>query len=166
MFETNVNVNVKCPDLLMAATVLAKALGKAEPHADTAPAPVAAAQPQAPARVAPTAAPQMPQPAAPQMPHAQPAPVTPFPAAAPAAVQTPMPGIGAPTVPTAPTAPAPAFTLDQVGRAGAELIGANPGKMAELSALLQQFGIPAITELKPEQIGPSATALRGLGARI
>jgi hypothetical protein len=38
--------------------------------------------------------------------------------------------------------------------------------MAELSALLQQFGVPAITELKPEQLGPFAIALRGLGARI
>ena len=166
MFE--VNVTVKCPDLLMAATVLAKAVrgGTAEPEHTAPVAPVApVVQPQIPAQPAPATMPQMTQAAAPQMPPVQPSPVAPFPAAAPVA-QMPMPGTGAPTVPTAPTAPGPAYTLDQIGKAGAELIGMNPGKMAELTALLQQFGIPAITELKPEQFGPFATALRGLGARI
>ena len=160
MPEFNVNVNVKCPDLLMAATVLAKAVhrGTAAEVAPTAPAaPVPAS--------APVAQPQVPAPTAMPTATTVAAPAVPFPVAAPVA-QMPMTGTGVHTVPTAPTAPGPVYTLDQIGRAGAELIGSNPGKMAELTGLLQQFGVPAITELKPEQFGPFATALRGLGARL
>ena len=64
------------------------------------------------------------------------------------------------------TAPAPSVTLAQVSKAGADMLSLNPAKMSELMALLQQFGVPAISELKPEQVGAFATALRGLGANI
>lgn len=153
MFE--VNVTIKCPDLLMAATVLSKVIrGNIADDVPAAPVPAGAVQPQMPAPAA-----------MPQMPPVQPAPVNPFPAATRGA-QMPMPGNGTPSVPTAPIAPGPVYTLDQLGRAGAELIATNPGKMTELTALLQQFGVPAITELKPEQLGSFATALRNLGARF
>lgn len=66
----------------------------------------------------------------------------------------------------APVAPPPSYTHEQVGKAGADLIAANPAKMQELMSLLQQFSVPAITALKPEQLGAFATALRGLGAEI
>lgn len=66
----------------------------------------------------------------------------------------------------APVAPPPSYTHEQVGKAGADLIAANPAKMQELMSLLQQFSVPAITALKPEQLGAFATALRGLGAKI
>lgn len=125
MFE--VNVNVKIPDLLAAATMLAEAL---KPNT----------APKTSGPAAPTAAPSS--------------------APAPAPVQQ----FQAPTA--APTTPAPGITLPQVSKAGADLIAADPGKMPQLLALLQQFSVPAITELKPEQIGPFATALRGLGAKI
>lgn len=70
-------------------------------------------------------------------------------------------------VPTAvPVAATPAITLEQVAKAGADLISSNPAKMPELVALLKQFGVPAVNALKPEQIGAFATALRGLGAKI
>lgn len=106
-----------------------------------------------------TVQPPEPQPVAPAPvaytpPVAAPVPVTP-PVAAPA----PMP-------PVVPTSPSPSSTLEQISRAGAAMLEADPAKMPELMALLQQFGIPAITQLAPDQFGPFATALRGLGANI
>ena len=74
-----------------------------------------------------------------------------------------IPGPG--SVPTAPTT-APSYTVEQLQKAGGDMITANPGKMPELMALLQQFGVAAVTGLKPEQYGPFATALRGIGAVI
>lgn len=145
-----VNVNVKCPDLLLAVTALVSAL-KGNPVAQT---PATSAAPPAPVQTAPVAD-----------------PVIPTPVAAPT-VPNPMPVTGAPSVtavpamPTAPVAPAPTFTVEQISKAGADLIGANSAKMPELVGLLQQFGVQAITELKPDQLGPFATALRGLGAKI
>ena len=68
-------------------------------------------------------------------------------------------------MPTAPTT-APSYTVEQLQKAGGDMITANPGKMPELMALLQQFGVAAVTGLKPEQYGPFATALRGIWAVI
>lgn len=91
-------------------------------------------------------------------------PLTP---AAPAAPATP-PAIPSAPVGTAavPLAPAPVISLEQVAKAGADLISGNPAKMQELVALLQRFGVPAVQALKPDQIGAFATELRGLGAQI
>jgi len=140
-----VNVNVKCPDILLAVTALVTAL-KGQPVAqNTAP----AAVPPAPVQPASVAAPVNPAPVA--------APVAPTPVTAQAT---------APYTSTAPVAPAPTFTVEQISKAGADLIGANSAKMPQLLGLLQQFGVQAITELKPDQLGPFATALRGLGAKI
>ena len=84
-----------------------------------------------------------------------------------APISAPVPTAPAPenvsgAVPTA----APAYTLEQVGRAGADLIAAQPEKMEALLDLLQQFEVPAVAALKPEQLGAFATALRGLGANL
>ena len=35
-----------------------------------------------------------------------------------------------------------------------------------INVLLQQFGLQAVTQLRPDQMGPFVMALRGLGARI
>lgn len=85
----------------------------------------------------------------------------PAPTTAPAAPAS-VPG----NVPVAPLAAPPSFTVEQVGTAGAELLREHPEKLQDLQALLQQFGVPAVHMLKPEQIGQFATALRGLGAKI
>lgn len=69
------------------------------------------------------------------------------------------------SAPAAPTT-APSYTVEQLQKAGGDLITADPGKMPALLALLQQFGVAAVTGLKPEQYGPFATALRGIGAVI
>lgn len=132
-----INVNIKCPDLLLAATAIATVL-KPGKETTVPPQHASAVMPAAPA----------------------PAPVAPAMSAAPAA------SVASAPAPVAPTAPAPSITLAQVSKAGADLISMNPAKMPELMGLLQQFGAPAITELKPEQIGAFATALRALGGKI
>lgn len=72
--------------------------------------------------------------------------------------------ITAPTVPTAPTAQAPTYTLDDIARAAAQLMDA--GKQQPLLTLLRQFQVQGLRDLRPEQLGAFATALRQIGARI
>lgn len=64
------------------------------------------------------------------------------------------------TVPTA----APQYTLEMLAKAGTALIDA--GKTAELQALLQKYGVEALTALDPAQYGAVATELRAMGATI
>ena len=76
------------------------------------------------------------------------------------------------TAPPVPTAPAPTgvptaavtYTADDLARAAMALM--DSGRQIELINLLAQFGAASITELKPNQFGACATALRGLGAQI
>lgn len=91
-------------------------------------------------------------------PVAAPAPA-PTPATPPV---TPMPTAAAP----APAVPvtAPTYTLDQIAKAGANLVDA--GKMEQLLALLTKYGVQAVTQLTPDQYGAFATELRALGAQI
>lgn len=116
---------------------------------------------EAPAPSAPTV-PSMPAPAvsATAAPTAVPttAPTTPAASVVPsAAVPTP-PAAGA--VPTS----APTYTADDLARAAVTLMDA--GRMADLQQLLGQFGVASLPELKQEQYGMFATALRGMGAPI
>ena len=101
-------------------------------------------------------------PTAPVQPAAAPMTQT-QPAAAPAAAQSP---VSAPTA--APTAPVQTstvtYTPDDLARAAMALM--DSGKQQELIGLLGQFGVAAIPELRPEQYGAFATALRGMGAQI
>lgn len=132
------------------------------------PAPVVAPGPMSPVATAPSAptpasvgsAPTQ-HPAAPVSPPTSAVPVTPTPPATAPAPSTP-----APAVPVAPTTPTPGYTLEQLSTAGANLTRADPSKMAQLVALLQQYGVQAVTQLAPEHYGAFATALRGLGAAI
>ena len=131
------------------------------------PAPVVAPGPMSPVAIAPTpapapvgSAPTQP-PAGPVSPPTSAVPVTPTPPATAPAPSTP-----APAVPVAPTTPTPGYTLEQLSTAGANLTRADPSKMAQLVALLQQYGVQAVTQLAPEHYGAFATALRGLGAAI
>ena len=48
--------------------------------------------------------------------------------------------------------------------AGATLMDA--GKVTELINLLHSFGVQAVMDLKPEQLGAFATEMRKLGAKI
>lgn len=101
---------------------------------------------------------------------AAPAPV-PTPAAAPAApvmaTAAPAPAVSPsnPVAPVAAPAPAPAaITVEDLGRAGAGLIDA--GKMPQLMGLLGKYGVQAITQLQPGQIGPFAAEMQALGAKF
>ena len=75
--------------------------------------------------------------------------------------QTTIPTAPAPSVPVA---TAPQYTIEQIMKAGATLMDA--GKIDELRKLIDSFGVEAVTNLKPEQLGAFATELRKLGAKI
>ena len=97
-------------------------------------------------------------PAAPAVP-VQSAPVPPV---VPVPTQMPV----APTVPIQTPVPTTTatYTPDDLARAAFTLM--DSGRQQELIGLLQQFGVNAIPELRPEQYGAFATALRGMGAQI
>lgn len=172
-------ITVEAPDLAASILKLAEAIASGpdpallipdEPLPVSAyPATPAAAPVAAP--VAPVAAPVSP---APVNPAPGPAPTTAAPVAAPSPSPTPV--TNAPTAgstsaapgntpaPAVPVTGAPAYTLDQISRAGASLVDA--GKMQQLLELLGRYGVQAVTQLKPEQYGAFATELRALGAQI
>lgn len=111
------------------------------------------------------------QPAAPVAPVQAAAPVTPVQATAPVAsaqpaVSTTPVQAAAPMAPVQATVPTTSvtYTPDDLARAAFALM--DSGRQQELIGLLQQFGVNAIPELKPEQFGAFATALRGMGAQI
>ena len=70
--------------------------------------------------------------------------------------------------PEAPTQQVPTSNVtygpDDLARAAMALM--DSGKQQELIALLGQFGVVSIPELRQEQYGAFATALRGMGAQI
>lgn len=104
-----------------------------------------------------------PAPVAPPAPSPAPAPA---PVAAPAPAPTPTPAIPSAAPASAVPTGAPTYSIDDIARAGAALAQQGPDKIAALTGLLQQFGLQAVTQLRPEQMGPFVTALRGLGAQI
>lgn len=63
-----------------------------------------------------------------------------------------------------PVAQPPQYTIEQIMQAGATLMDA--GKANELIELLRSFGVQAVMDLKQEQLGAFATAMRELGAKI
>ncbi len=150
MSNLTMTIQIEAPDLVAALTQLAAAI---HPSAQTLNIPrpqVAVPAPAAPVPVA-VAAPA-PVPVTPQPPVT--GPVAPPPPAVPAA----------PPAPAVPVAGAPAYTLDQLAKAGAALVDA--GKMESLMALLAKYGVQAVTQLPPAQYGAFATELRALGAQI
>jgi hypothetical protein len=87
----------------------------------------------------------------------------------PTPAPTPAP---APAVPVAavPVAAPPAYTIEQLSVAAVGVIDkigvANGGREALSNMLQQQFGVRAMTELKPEQYDTFALALRQMGGDI
>lgn len=130
-------ITIEAPELANAINNLAAALGGMKTAPIPQPTPVQATQ-------APVAPPVQPAP----MPG--PAPV------ANAPVNYPAPNV--------PLAQPPKYTVDQIMAAGATLMDA--GKVNELMNLLHSFGVQAVMDLKPEQLGAFATALREMGAQI
>lgn len=145
MFD--IRITIVCPDLLAAAQLLRGA--PADSVAQAAPTPVATPVPPTN-----TVAPAAPTPAvpAPSVAHVTPTPSVVAPAPNPA--------------PVVPLSKGPAYSLAQIAKAGADLISQNPGVMPQVTALLTQYGVQAVTDVKPDDYGAFATALRGLGAKI
>lgn len=150
MFE--IRVTIACPDLLAAAKLLAR---NSIPEAVEAPA--------APAVETTTAPMPVPAPAPVSVPAPTPVSVPAVPATStPVNTANPVPA----AAPVVPLSQGPTYTLAQIAKAGADLISQNPGLMPQVNALLAQYGVQAVTDVKPEHYGAFATALRGLGAKI
>lgn len=83
-----------------------------------------------------------------------------------APVQTVTPPVqqAAPPIQQAPPTVVQTYSLDQLAVAGTQL--ADQGKRNELIALLNGFGVQALTALPKEQYGAFATQLRAMGAKI
>lgn len=159
-------ITVEAPDLAASILKLAKAIASGpDPDILTPDEPLpVASYPTAPAP-APAPAPAAPVSPAPVTPTQTPAPTATPPVAAPAPTAGPTSAApGNTPAPAVPVTGAPAYTLDQISRAGASLVDA--GKMQQLLELLGRYGVQAVTQLKPEQYGAFATELRGLGAQI
>lgn len=183
MFE--IKVTISCPDLVVAAEMLVKALrpaaAEAEAPAETKKTTKRGGRAKQELELVPNA---MEEPAPQQtvvppiqlpvtQPMAQPQVMPQQPIQQPQPVVQPQPMMQPPqTMPTQqpvvqpPVTGAPSYTHDQIGRAGAELVQSDPTKMQALLGLLQQFGAAAIQNLKPEQLSAFASALRSLGARL
>lgn len=102
---------------------------------------------------------------APVTPASAPAPaVTASPAPAPAPEPAPAQKSPEPPVGAVPTAPAKDYSLDELLTATAPLMDA--GKISELQALMQKYGVASMMEIPKERYGELATDLRALGARI
>lgn len=137
----DIRIQISCPDLVSAAGILAGAWGHKTQQA---------------APVLPTQAPAAPKP----IKEPQAAPITPPTAQAPAPAPAPA---AAPT--TAPVA-GPTYTVQDLAVAGANLVRENPAIHPQLMGLLGRFGVQAVTDLKPEQLGPFANAMRQMGAKL
>ena len=162
-------IKIEAPDLAAAVEKLAAAITATPniptPNAPRPQMPIPAAGPSPTLPQTPGPAPAVPPVAAPAAPAAPAVPVTPsVPVAAPAPSVTAPAGPVAPPAPAMPVTDAPAYTLDQISKAGAALVDA--GKMGPLLALLAKYGVQAITQLQPAQYGIFATELRALGAQI
>lgn len=81
-----------------------------------------------------------------------------------AAVSTPAASVAAAPSPAVVPVAAISYTPDDLARAAMTLMDA--GRQTELIGLLQQFGVTTLPDLKQEQYGAFATALRGMGAKI
>ena len=116
------------------------------------------AQVREPSRAAVPTAPVVPEAS---IPATSAAPVPTAPSAVSTAPVTPAPAVqAAATVPTS----THTYTPDELAKAAMPLMDA--GKQQELIGLVHQFGASSIPELRPEQYGAFATALRGMGAQI
>lgn len=155
----DINVNIRGEIHLPEIAMLCQAIS-ARPISETAK-PAAAPAPATTPAATPVAAPVV-------VPPTTPAPAQAAPASSPTPAPAPAPTPAIPSAAPASAVPtsAPTYSIDDIARAGAALAQQGPDKIAALTGLLQQFGLQAVTQLRPEQMGPFVTALRGLGAQI
>ena len=142
MFEMKINVEVTAAEIVTAINNLADVIGKIGT-------PVITPIVTKPVQAAP-----------------QPAPVVPVPKPQPVPTAAPMP-TPAPAPQPVQAAPEPqqkAITIDMLAAAGAPLV--DQGKMQQLMALLNKYGVQAITQLTPDKYDAFAADLRAIGAQI
>lgn len=144
MFEMKINVEVTATEIVTAINNLADVIGKIGTPVIT---PIVTKA--EPVQAAP-----------------QPAPVAPVPEPQPVPTATPMP---TPTPAPQPVQAAPEpqqkeITIDMLAAAGAPLV--DQGKMQQLMALLNKYGVQAITQLTPDKYDAFAADLRAIGAQI
>lgn len=154
-------ITIAAPELAEAINNLAGAIGNKNPNTLAQPASnQGVANAGTPATQPPINPPVATTQTSPAAPPVNPAAPTTIPGAAPVSnAQTgnyPATGV--------PLAQPPQYTVDQIMAAGAMLMDA--GKVNDLMNLLHSFGVQAVMDLKPEQLGAFATALRSLGATI
>ena len=147
MFE--VKITIVAPELTGAINNLATAIANKATQTQAKPAPQSSASMSAPAH--PASTPAVPTQTAPTITNA--------PVATANSVQQPVTPVA-----SVPLAGAPQFTVEQIMAAGATLMDA--GKVDDLLNLLHSFGVQAVMDLKPEQLGAFATEMRKLGAAI
>ena len=136
-------------------------LAGTESAAEAAPTPVQASAESTPAASA--SAPATAQAATPAPVHAPTPILDPIPAPAP----MPAPAEPAKAEPAAPAqdkTAAKTYTREEIARAGSALV--TLGKMQELLALLQRYGVASVAQLSPEQYGAFAADLIALGASL
>lgn len=157
MFEMKINVEVTATDIVTAINNLAKAIEKFGSPVVT---PVVTKaevhnEPVAPVQTTPVPV-QTTAPVTSPMPEPQPVPT-----AAPMPTPTPAPQ---PVQQAASVPQQKAITIDMLAAAGAPLV--DQGKMQQLMALLNKYGVQAITQLTPDKYDAFAADLRAIGAQI
>ncbi|AYO30227.1 hypothetical protein D2962_05985 [Biomaibacter acetigenes] len=141
--DMNISIKIDAPELAGAIQALAAALLEmSKPVSESMPTPEPEPTPIAQFKPSPTAVPTTP------ISTSQPIPEP---------VITPAPPT---TVPTTPQT----YTMEQLAVAATQLVDA--GRRMELVALLNSFGVQALTALPKEQYGAFATKLREMGAKI
>lgn len=123
------------------------------PVAQPAPAQTATAAPVAPAAPEPV-----------QTPAAPFAPTQAAPASAPTPAPQPTPAPAAQPAPAPAQAPAKKYTRDEIAHAGSALV--SQGKMPQLLALLNKYGVQSVVQLDPNKYDAFASDLRALGAAL
>ena len=136
-------------------------LAGTESAVEAAPAPVQAAVESAPVASASATA----QAATPAPVHAPTPILDPIPAPAPTPAPAPAEPVKVePAAPAQDTAGTKTYTREEIARAGSALV--TLGKMQELLALLQRYGVASVAQLGPEQYGAFAADLIALGASL
>lgn len=151
-------ITIVAPELAAAINNLAAAMGGAK--ATSTPPEVPVTNPAAPPMNPPVASTAQ----APTQPVAPPVTNPVYPTAMPGVAPVSNAPAGNYAAPGVPLAQPPQYTFDQIMAAGAMLMDA--GKVNDLMNLLHSFGVQAVMDLKPEQLGAFATALRNMGAKI
>lgn len=144
----NIVIEIRMPDFIKAAEILAGAMGALKARSEAQPLP-----PEKP-QVTPPAAPKTPEPTA------TPAPTQVQSQNSQAALPS-NPEI--PATPVIPTAPPTTFSIEAIQAAIAPLM---PAKQKDLKGLLEKFNVRGLTQLTAEQRGLFAQEIRAMGAKI